>query len=407
MDYKEKYEKALEKLQDALALTKDGCEISGLTRNCIEDIFPELAESETGKIKNEIKKVLANTDLSKFALEYTFHDMIEWLEKQGKKEYTLNLKSFKDEDVHKFAEYFEKRAKDYEINLPHRGYDIYALTKDLLEWLEKQKQDEKPCGKTAFEAIKEEKIDNSNKVEPKDYNSIDPHFAKPIDKVEPKFKVGDWIVDNENREFFEVTKVREHTYRIVSQEGEEFDIPLCEEDNYHKFTIKDAKDGDVLCGYSTAKFPWIGIFHELNDEDTFNSHCYLEAGINGKFCLPSGYNIRNVENHSSEDTVPATKEQRDTLFKAIHEAGYEWNIENKELKNVGNKNPLLSDFFKAEYERGKADALKSAWSEEDECYMTECINAIATKDSWSFEEKRKTKHWLKSLKERINENPRK
>ena len=42
-----------------------------------------------------------------------------------------------------------------------------------------------------------------------------------------------------------------------------------------------------------------------------------------------------------------------------------------------------------------------AWSEEDECYMSECINAIATKDGWSFEEKRKTKHWLKSLKQRV------
>ena len=45
--------------------------------------------------------------------------------------------------------------------------------------------------------------------------------------------------------------------------------------------------------------------------------------------------------------------------------------------------------------------LKQEWSEEDECYMTECINAIATKDGWSFEEKRKMKHWLKSLKERL------
>jgi hypothetical protein len=44
---------------------------------------------------------------------------------------------------------------------------------------------------------------------------------------------------------------------------------------------------------------------------------------------------------------------------------------------------------------------KLAWGEEDECYMSECIGAIATKDGWSFEEKRKTKHWLKSLKNRI------
>ena len=46
---------------------------------------------------------------------------------------------------------------------------------------------------------------------------------------------------------------------------------------------------------------------------------------------------------------------------------------------------------------------KPKWTEEDECYMSECIGAIATKDGWSFEEKRKTKHWLKSLKKRMEE----
>jgi hypothetical protein len=48
---------------------------------------------------------------------------------------------------------------------------------------------------------------------------------------------------------------------------------------------------------------------------------------------------------------------------------------------------------------------KPAWSEEDECYMSECIGAIATKDGWSFEEKRKTKHWLKALKDRYTWKP--
>lgn len=46
---------------------------------------------------------------------------------------------------------------------------------------------------------------------------------------------------------------------------------------------------------------------------------------------------------------------------------------------------------------------KSAWSEEDECHMRECIEAIATKDGWSFEEKREAKHWLQSIKQRIEE----
>ena len=49
----------------------------------------------------------------------------------------------------------------------------------------------------------------------------------------------------------------------------------------------------------------------------------------------------------------------------------------------------------------KVEQEPTKWSEEDECYMSECIGAIATKDGWSFEEKRKTKKWLESIKQRI------
>ena len=37
----------------------------------------------------------------------------------------------------------------------------------------------------------------TDKVEPTDYNSIDPHFSKPIDKVEPMFNIGDTIVEKD------------------------------------------------------------------------------------------------------------------------------------------------------------------------------------------------------------------
>ena len=72
------------------------------------------------------------------------------------------------------------------------GSDIlqsYLLTKtDTLAWLEKQGEP-KPQGKTALEAIKEEKVDNQNCV-------------KPVDEVGQKFKVGDivqYITDSTDR----------------------------------------------------------------------------------------------------------------------------------------------------------------------------------------------------------------
>ena len=73
MDDKKKYNNALEKLQEALA-PKDGREISGLTRGCIEEIFPELKESEDERIRKEIIEYIKTG---------TYHkDWIAWLEKQ-------------------------------------------------------------------------------------------------------------------------------------------------------------------------------------------------------------------------------------------------------------------------------------------------------------------------------------
>ena len=66
------------------------------------------------------------------------------------------------------------------------------------------------------------------------------------------------------------------------------------------------------------------------------------------------------------------------------------------------------DAYRIGFADGEAHAkeeMSLAWGEEDECYMSECIGAIATKDGWSFEEKRKTKHWLKSLKQRCTWKP--
>lgn len=78
MDDKNKYNNALEKLQEALA-PKDGREISGLTRGCIEEIFPELKESEDERIRRNIIAALKgegyyNCDLT--------NECISWLEKQ-------------------------------------------------------------------------------------------------------------------------------------------------------------------------------------------------------------------------------------------------------------------------------------------------------------------------------------
>ena len=83
MDDKNKYNDALEKLQEALA-PKDGREISGLTRGCIESIFPELKESEDDRIRKELIEHIKANQWADYVLFQKFSpdDVIAWLEKQ-------------------------------------------------------------------------------------------------------------------------------------------------------------------------------------------------------------------------------------------------------------------------------------------------------------------------------------
>lgn len=134
---------------------------------------------------------------------------------------------------------------------------------------------------------------------------------KPTDKVEPKFKVGDWVVTNTNighhtpLQIVDVDNshvdVDKNVYRVVDVNGNS-GCPRIEhfDGNYHLFTIADAKDGDVL---------------------TVNGRPFI-------YCCNGDY---------QGNVTPATKEQCDTLFAKMKELGYEWDAENKELKKIETK----------------------------------------------------------------------
>jgi hypothetical protein len=397
-------------------------ECGDITRENLEYIFPELAESEDEKIRkwiiDDIRYNMNNEPLNNSEYKKEAENAIAWLEKQG----------------------------------------------------------DKPQGKTAIEAIHEEKVDNANKVEPKfkvkyagsEYNVLEvkdiagvifygiedePNHIdyvkpenceiisgyaikengspyptkpavfseqKPTDNTEPKFHEGDWIAHNTANFIFKIINVGSKGYEVVNRENYKRTISFNNEDKYHLWTIEDAKSGDVLIDV----YGNIGIYEECDDFD-WMSYCSL--GHNG------GFQHFKVE-HENEKTHPATKEQRDLLFQKMKEAGWKWDKEKKGLKKIEQKPAEWSEddeirldrICKTLWKNRKGDTdeifqqeqdvdwLKSlkdrvqpqsqpAWSEEDECYMGECISAISTKDGWSFEEKRKTKHWLEQIKQRIGE----
>lgn len=141
-----------------------------------------------------------------------------------------------------------------------------------------------------------------------------------VDKVEPKFKVGDWCIDEEDGTIFQIVKVLNNTYTYRTNEGDEYSCThySLENDARH-WTMLDAKDGDVLA----ARFNII-ICKSPTDYDT-RSYCRLAS---------NSFIDKEESGWDSTLFYPATKEQRDDLKMAISDAGYEWDATKKELKRI-------------------------------------------------------------------------
>ena len=116
------------------------------------------------------------------------------------------------------------------------------------------------------------------------------------------------------------------TYRYRTNEGKEYSCShYALELDTRLWTIQDAKDGDVLVNGSN-----IFIFHFINGTrlmgychvNTDDGRFYDDIGKNECFCL-----IDAVVN-------PATKEQRDKLEKAMDDAGYTFDFDKNELKEI-------------------------------------------------------------------------
>lgn len=162
-----------------------------------------------------------------------------------------------------------------------------------------------------------------------------------VEVQKPKFKVGDFIKHNKANLICKVISVNSNSY-YVENIGTSGRIELFNpEQNFHLWTIEDAKNGDVLAAQECYV-----IFKEI-DGLNIKCHCtYHYMGFNTSF------HINTLQNKTAFQ--PATKEQRDLLFQKMEENGYEWDAEKKELKKVEKTRPMLSDFFNTEYESGKA-----------------------------------------------------
>ena len=141
---------------------------------------------------------------------------------------------------------------------------------------------------------------------------------------EPKFKIGDWII-NESCDICLITDIDlENGYYICESNrfgNTEGDIDLTDK-AFRLWSIADAKDGDVLCvKYGNDEMPFI--FTGKQDDVAY---CALNSF--GEFVLSLAEWLLNA------CVLPATKEQRKILFQKMKEANYSWDTETKKLSQA-------------------------------------------------------------------------
>ena len=346
MNYEQKYKEALEKLK---AFHRDYKNISHLVdvKEELESIFPELKESEDERIRKELierfiweLKGAEEQDAAGCSRQKDiamFKRGLAWLEKQCEKTIPKNI----DDAA---LQYVDTCAVDGEIthdNITEPYWNHHSMMAAYKAgWLKKQGE------------------------------------KSPIDESEPKFKVGDWV-QIKGGHVMNILEVKKDVlcYKILNWCGNESVRKISDIDSIaHLWTIEDAKDGDVVVDKSDGT---IGIFQSIGhhpDGGSYNdpSYCFLHCRYDDGFFYAD---FENGNTMDSDDAIPATKEQRELLFQNMKEAGYEWDAEKKELKEIEQK---------------------TVWSEEDENHLKNCIAYFRTieKTSPFYGDYL----WLKSLK---------
>ena len=454
MDYKERYEQALKKARDNYNAADSANINVNSFKNTLIALFPELAEDEDEKIKNQIinfieeygnpihcewqkdwiswlekqKSIELNQDDEKIrkwliaqlqikigdnaTLNNMIYKAIAWLKKQGKEvaDSQQNKDNMKDCISMCLTDADEQRFNDYDTTL-----------KECIDWLENQGEKPNPYSGTSFEynghtwgmCARDGGVEILMDSELKAFVSLDKSFIYPIrtksdletikeeeigsnNKVESKFEVDDWILysGDHYEGVRHITKIDENGYYIERNGLPHGIIPFDHEIYMRLWDIaKDAKDGDVL-----ATNDWVFIFKQMNSNGKPTCYCHYDIEL--------GFHIdANANSYiaTGSEIYPATKVEHDLLFQKMHEAGYEWDADKKQLGRIIDekqiKKNLQDNSFRKMFEQ------KSAWNEHDEYTLKGIVDEIeANKSSgpvYDIKTYDRFLNWLKSIKERV------
>ena len=380
-------------------------ECGGISRENYEYIFSELKESEDERIRKEIISFIQDhideinlqvsgdydtRDKEDIVLQEWCKKALAWLEKQKEPELSEDL-----------GEYVTELSKQFpEVSFAK----LSRIAVRVKNWLEKQ--GESYTKRDVDDAFVEGMVYAKSELEKQGERKV-------ADKIGSKFNVGDWVFIEEVKGYkngpFQIKSVDSFGYSF----DEYHTIPFMYEELLSKWTIQDAKDGDVLYHKAENGIEYIVMSKGLNEHNNIDSY-FRYNSIDG-FSI----DIPSVLSAKYDSITPATKEQRDLLLKKMHEAGYTFDFEKKELTKlkfrVGdeviteNEESLTitrideegywsNDLFICNFDEECIWDLveqKSALSEYDELNLKQAIYVCHQNEYTAVE------NWLKSLKDRI------
>lgn len=310
-----------------------------------EEIFPELKEDNDEKIRrwiiDDIRYNMNNEPLNNSEYKKKAEKAIAWLETQGEQKPTLPKQKYKKDNT--------------------------PLLRDSIILNKYGGVAKSPSGAIVSDALV------------LDYDEL----AKlpKEEKIEPKFKVGDWIISS----------VLGIAHIIGTNDSNEFQLEYIDGKQkfssidyvnyaYDKWTINNAKDGDVLFTSSSACSDTF-VFKSIDEKG--NAECYFAYDSEDGFTEGKYHFIG-----SASDCKPATKAQCDFLMKAMKDARYEWDSEKKELKKsvepkfkVGDK---ITNSFRKYVGASGSQSIISEITDNKYIFTDGSYIFISNQDSWEL-----------------------
>ena len=363
MDYEKEYKKLKADIRKAYLYAQ-----TDSTKAVLKSILPELTESKDERIRKELIEYVKDQQScfisapdcrDKYEEEENnkYNSWIAWLEKQNEqKPYVVDFK-----------------AEDWYVSkVDGKIYNAKFMEKTPTNQARKLEIEKAAMSATGIIEQEEWFIKGAewSDKNPSYISSEKQSEQKPVPDWMPKFHEGDWVVFIATESIYQVEKIENYEYTLRHIWGGSLHLSFSGvelEEVIRGWTIQDAKDGDVLI--TNKKQPFIFNGHYDEDTEYIYAYCGISDFLKDDSFLPCDEEYKVW--CTNENVCPATKEQRDLLFKKMKEAGYEWDAEKKELK--------LKKLAHQEVTK-TSDQETSEWSEEDEKMLNSFLHKVEVCD---------------------------